>query len=321
MSRRANQKLKLMYLSKILLENTNSQHGMTLSQILKELDKYGIQCGRKCLYDDIEALRVFGIDIRTKRDRYVRYYVASRKFEFADIKLILDFISSCEYFTPQKANELKRRLTELCYGATDISSDLVSESAEQLSAANDESYNNINLICKAIAEDKKIKFKSFEWNSHKQRMLSNCGEYLCVSPIKLLRTQKGYLLVAYDDAKKETKIFMPQRLVNMSLASQKRVLPSRTDNELETIGPSTVNFRVRCDNVLASEVFERFGIAITILSNREETFEFSVKAYPEELYSWVFLSKGRACIISPEAACREYRQLLSAKGDAEYENE
>ena len=79
MSRRSNQKLKLLYLSKILLDMTDERHGLTLTEILRELSKYGIETGRKSLYDDMEALRVYGYDVHSKRDRYVRYYIKNRE--------------------------------------------------------------------------------------------------------------------------------------------------------------------------------------------------------------------------------------------------
>ena len=69
MSKKPNQKLKLIYLMKILLERTDENHSLTLSELSDELGKYDISAERKSLYDDIELLRVYGLDIRVKRDR------------------------------------------------------------------------------------------------------------------------------------------------------------------------------------------------------------------------------------------------------------
>ncbi len=56
-----NQKLKLIYLMKIMLEKTDDKHGLTRTEIEQELERYGVTAERKSLYDDFEALRVFGI--------------------------------------------------------------------------------------------------------------------------------------------------------------------------------------------------------------------------------------------------------------------
>ena len=63
MAKNPNQKLKLLYLMKILLENTDEDHGMTMPELIASLAGFGISAERKSLYDDIEALRLYGLDI------------------------------------------------------------------------------------------------------------------------------------------------------------------------------------------------------------------------------------------------------------------
>ena len=43
MAKSENQKLKLLYLQKIIFENTDEEHGLTLPEIIAELEKYDIQ--------------------------------------------------------------------------------------------------------------------------------------------------------------------------------------------------------------------------------------------------------------------------------------
>lgn len=42
MSRGSNQKFKFSYLMRIMLEKTDDEHSLTMSQIMTELDKYDI---------------------------------------------------------------------------------------------------------------------------------------------------------------------------------------------------------------------------------------------------------------------------------------
>ena len=62
-------KLKLLYLARLLWERTDGQHAVTLSQMMEELEAKGISAERKSLYDDLETLRRFGFDIRTRKGR------------------------------------------------------------------------------------------------------------------------------------------------------------------------------------------------------------------------------------------------------------
>jgi hypothetical protein len=59
MAKSSNQKLKLIYLMKILLEKTDETHSITMSEIIDSLDAYNISAERKSLYNDIENLRVY----------------------------------------------------------------------------------------------------------------------------------------------------------------------------------------------------------------------------------------------------------------------
>ena len=58
-----NQKLKILYLLKILMEKTDETHSITMTEILSSLKLYGITAERKSIYSDMENLRTFGIDI------------------------------------------------------------------------------------------------------------------------------------------------------------------------------------------------------------------------------------------------------------------
>lgn len=73
MSKSSNQKLKLFYLFKIFIENTDAEHTLTVPEMIKELNKYGINAERKSIYDDIESLRKFGIDILCNKSKTYDY--------------------------------------------------------------------------------------------------------------------------------------------------------------------------------------------------------------------------------------------------------
>ena len=110
MARSSNQKLKILYLMKIFLEKTDSDHSLTLAEIIEELEKYQISAERKSLYDDIDTLRTYGIDIETVRDTRVRYYVAGRLFELPELKLLVDAVQASKFITARKSGELIKKL-------------------------------------------------------------------------------------------------------------------------------------------------------------------------------------------------------------------
>ena len=88
MARSSFQKLKLLHVRNYLLQNSDEEHPITVNQMIQYLESNGIAAERKSIYDDIEALRTFGMDIEEcKRGRVFGYYVASRTFELPELKL------------------------------------------------------------------------------------------------------------------------------------------------------------------------------------------------------------------------------------------
>ena len=110
MARGANQKIKILYLMRILLERTDDDHGMTLEEISNALLECGVEAERKTLYDDLEVLRVFGLDIEKRKDKTVRYHVVSREFELPELKLLVDAVQSSKFITHKKSNELIKKI-------------------------------------------------------------------------------------------------------------------------------------------------------------------------------------------------------------------
>ena len=113
MAKSSNQKLKLVYLMKILLEKTDETHSITMSEIIDALQAYGIGAERKSLYDDLETLRVYGMDIiGTQEDRKYYYHVGNRQFELAELKLLVDSVQSAKFITEGKSMNWSRRLRD-----------------------------------------------------------------------------------------------------------------------------------------------------------------------------------------------------------------
>ena len=83
MAKSPNQKLKLLYLYQILLQRTDEEHPITVPQLIGELDLRGIRAERKSVYDDLEALRLFGLDVQSRKGRSPGWCVGRREFERA----------------------------------------------------------------------------------------------------------------------------------------------------------------------------------------------------------------------------------------------
>lgn len=72
---------------------------MSTQELLEYLAQLGIECERKSVYSDIQALQEYGVDIMTVRGAKGGYYVASRVFELPELKLLMDSVQSARFLT------------------------------------------------------------------------------------------------------------------------------------------------------------------------------------------------------------------------------
>ena len=314
MAKRSNQKLKLLYLYRIMLEATDECCGLTLSEISAELLKYGITAERKTLYDDIETLRLFGLDVSVKRDRRVRYYVAGRDLSLGELKLIGDAVNSSALLTDKERDGLLRRL---CTQNGRYSATLFADSEEQHIESQGSAIKAIELFCKGILQNKKMRGRYFAWNARKQRIMQFGGERIKFSPWYIDLSGDEPMAIVYLHAERELAALRPDRFIDLELTDD----PRAGESEFSTLSregrlselllrAAPVMLRMRADNALADKVISKFGTVITVTANRDGDFEFSIKARADaELYAWVFSCGGGVEILAPQSVCDEYRRL------------
>lgn len=71
MAKGTNQKLKLVYLIKIMMEQTDDDHGFTMPEIIETLAAYEVTAERKSIYSDFETLRTKRSCVRKEKFWYV----------------------------------------------------------------------------------------------------------------------------------------------------------------------------------------------------------------------------------------------------------
>lgn len=175
-----NQKLKILYLMKILEENTDEENPMTMHDIIDELSKYNISAERKSLYNDMELLKQFGIDIICKKSNTSSYYIGNRVFEIPELKLLVDVVQSSKFITKKKSNELIKKIESLTsrYLAKQLQRQVFI--SDRVKAINETIYYNIDTLHNAIAQNKQISFKYFEYTIEKKKQYKKNGEnYIC----------------------------------------------------------------------------------------------------------------------------------------------
>lgn len=312
-----NQRLKILYLYNILLQYTDEKHSITMPDIIRKLELYGITAARKALYEDIEALKSYGLDIICVKGNSSGYYVASRDFELPELKLLADAVTSSRFLTERKSNQLLKKIESLAsiYEGKQIGRQVFV--TNRVKAMNERIYQNVDAIHKAIAEKKQIVFNYFEYDINKKKKY-HAGNHQC-SPYALIWDDERYYLVAfYDKYPDKLTNFRVDRMEHVNiLIDDAHQMPKDFDlsdylkSTFSMFSGEVTEIRLLFDNSLINPVFDRFGKDTMIIPVDDYSFEVNVKIKAEPpFFGWLFQFGNKAQIVSPNEIKNKYKEML-----------
>ena len=326
MPKGSNQKLKLYYLSRIMTEKTDDDHMITMPEIKKALEAYGVTADRKSLYDDMEALRVLGIDvIGEKIGRNYYYHVGGKHFEIAELKLLVDAIQSSKFITEKKSNELIKKLTGMAsqYEAAQLKRQVVVRG--RVKTMNESIYYFVDDVHRAIADDRKISFEYMKWNEKKELECRKKTPYI-VSPWALTWDDENYYLIAYDEDTDSIKHFRVDKLKSIKVLDEKRAGRTRFEEfdlakyaqmSFGMFGGEKTRVKLAFSNDMAGVFIDRFGVDIPIHPHDKAGWsETSVDvAISDQFLGWIFALGPKVTILSPKSVIKHFEDNLEAISD------
>ena len=322
MAKSKNQKLKLLYLKDYLLENTDAEHGVTISEITAYLQSNSICAERKSLYDDIELLRsLYGMDICTQKiAKRVEYRVLSRKFDLHELKLLCDAVQSSKFITEKKSSELIDKLKSECsrHEAVKLSRQVICSG--KVKNMNESIYYNVDSLFEAISSDRCVTFRYFNYTFDKQKEFRRGGSLYEVSPFALVYSEDKYYLVGHDFEADEIRHFRVDRMAGIDISDRPRSpqvlfsgidIAKYTDMHFSMFGGEIRRVRLEFDKKLANTVYDRFGADNVVYDSGEGKYEMYVAlAVSEQFYGWLAGLGGKAKIISPQEIKDGYISFL-----------
>ena len=329
MARDTSQRLKLFYLRKILLDKTDDDHGLTISEIVDELKRYGITSERKSLYADLSALDQMDFEVENVRvgNRYEYRVIAGRKYQLAEVKLMVDAIQSTRFITKKKSNELIKKLEKevSIYEAKKLQRTVFIEKRSKTD--NESIYISIDQIYRAIQDEKQICFNYYQWfvefNGYKKviEKPKYDGKLYTVSPWCMLWNDEKYYLVAYDADAKKIKHYRVDKIKNAVVLPQERLgSEAFKDFDVSTYtkktfgmfgGDAPKEVTLKIDNSLIGVIIDRFGSDYHITKADDTHSNITVSVYTsQQFFGWIFGLGDLVEIVSPKAVVKEFKATI-----------
>ena len=309
----ANKKLKILYLARYFQQETDEQHPKTLQEILHHLEGHGITAERKSVYDDIELLRLFGMDIQTVKAKNFGYFLGDREFQLPELKLLIDVVQASPFLTKKKSMELIAKLEQLTshYGARQLRRQVYV--MNRLRTVNETLYYAVDGINTAINENKKISFRYFDWTVSGEKAYRKGGAVYVTDPVALC-VDRHYYLVAYDAAICDYRHYRVDRISDLTVLEESRgALPEGFDlgrytrTTFDMYNGESTRITLRMDEKLLNIAIDRFG-ADAHMRSVEGGVEISaeVEAGPT-FYGWLFQFGPQIRLLSPQSAVDDFK--------------
>ena len=313
-----NTKLKLLYLADIFYDETDEENFLSTCELIEKLSRYGISVSRKTLYEDIEVLKFYGLDIVIEQHpgKSNMYALASREFETAELKVLIDCINYSKFLTKKKSDELIKKLGTLACRkqAKKLSRQLITN--ESFKASNESIYYNIDSIYTAIAENRQISFRYFDRTSNKGRQYRNDGKKYLVSPYSLVLSNNNYYLIAYYEKYDGLSQFRVDRMDSVETVNEPRIKPeiaknlsSYTQKLFSMYSGNTSRVEILFDKDLTNAALDKFGRECIITNVDDRCFKVCADvSISPAFFAWLFKFGNKAKLVSPQEVIAELKQ-------------
>jgi len=317
------QKLRQLYLMKILMEQSDEEHPLSVKDLIDQLRLYDISAERKSLYADIERLVEYGINVEKQKTHTVGYFVGDRQFELAELKLMVDAVQSSRFISAKKSAGLIKKIAALSsiHQAKQLNRHVYVDG--QPKTINENVLYNVDAIHAAINDNKKISFKYYDYNAKKRRVYRKDGELYMQTPVALCWKDDSYYLIAYSAKHDGFAHYRVDRMSDVTVLDEHRDnigkvkfnVAAYTKKIFGMYYGELVRATLSFEPSLISVVLDRFGRDIHIMEEADGwiTINVEVSASPVFL-GWLTQFGGRAKIKAPDSLIEEMKTLLSEVG-------
>lgn len=329
MAGQSNGKKKLLLTAEYLMKNSDEAHPVTTSEIMDMLARNGITCERKSVYADLEALSDFGLDIIKTKQGKGGWFVASRRFEEVEIRLLVDAVQSASFITPTKSKKLIKSISELCSQEQmkRLSSRVYIDG--RVKSNNETIYYSIDEIGKAIDSGKQIECDYARCRSVAKLSNAACAEkHLTLNPYAMIWSADHYYLVANNPKYDNLMHLRIDRMRNVKTVKRSKVRHFSEVSEytdyfdvadyskriFNMFSGENEDIQLHCSIDILEQIIDHFGDDANLRDDFEDKNKFYLwvsAAISDGLVSWMMQFNDKLEVLSPESL----REEIKAKAE------
>jgi len=287
-------------------------------KILKE--QYAIKVSRNTISDDLAMLHNCGLHIEHYESTQNKYYYDGHLYDLAELKILVDAISSSKFITQRKSDELITKLLTLTSVANAAKLRRHIYVSGRAKSENEQGYYIVDAIHEAIDTCRKIRLIYADYDVNKECYATNGGSPYTVSPYTLEWDGDYYYLRGFCDERQAVRTFRIDRI-----AEQPKILNQIAVSLPEDYSPAQYSkcvFRMfdtdqpeevqlLCHVSTMKHIIDHFGMDVETEPIDEEHFRADILVCTSStFYRWIFGFNGKMRILGPELVKTAYQEML-----------
>ena len=313
-------KLKMIKIWEILSQETDENHPMTTNELLSKLETLGIDCNRKTLYADIDALNEFGYEIMCNHSRSNEYYVVDRTFSVAELRILMDAIQAADFITDNKSSQFIDKVANLAgtRRAEVLKDHLIA--FNNTKTDNEQIYYIVETINEAIAQQHKVKFQYFHYDTKRNKKYKK-EKFYYVNPYATVMDNDKYYLIGYDDFQRKMWHYRVDRMEQVSVSRH----PISYFDEIEQFDISNykrqlfgmfsgeeVDVTFEAHEKLIDVIYDMFGVDTKLKAISDDCFQFTVTVQlSSQFYGWCCSFGDMLKVVAPTTVVNMLEDYIS----------
>ena len=306
-----------------ILNETDENHPITTAGIIERLNLMGLEPERKSVQRDIALLKHCGYDIVLADDNKQGFYMASRKFDDWEIKVLIDAVESFTFINDKDSDALIEKLCSLTSASTgDMFEEMVFPTSGKI-ISNQVKYA-IDTIVTCIRKGKKVKFEYVYMTPFGETVPKFETDTKPVSPYSLIIKDGEYYLIGNYDANRLSYYHL-DRVRNIEETDEpirplRDILGNSARSKLRTFVYENIYAKkgeeVRIHLGLKRNAYEAVletlgNDRVTFIPESDGTISANVNvADSDGLYRWLMLNSDKFYVLGPESVKNELVRRL-----------
>lgn len=317
----------MLYIIDILKEKTDENHPLSATEICDELGVYGISAERKAIYDDLRALEEYGYDIIKTCLPSRGFYLGSRHFEMAEVRLLSDAVQAAGFISSKKTAVLLEKLL------SDLSESQRAEIENQvyvenrIKTENETVYYTLTYLSEAIKNGKKVRLRYVRRTIGDEGKLKTEERIFRLSPYGIIWSQDHYYLVCNNEKYDNFMHIRVERIKNVDILDEPVRQVSEFSGYTEFCSPEYAGrifggftgevkqVELLCENRTVQDVEDRFGTELKAERVDEGHFKVTVDvAVSDGFVDWIMGFGDSMKVEFPE----ELQKMIKEKSGSIY---